>query len=313
MALDYANERYVLLYTRDTATWKLLDWEARAVLMFLLRKVDRAGVLDVGDDGLEGLAAVIEVPIEVVARAMPKLTARQTVVDDGASYALPNFLDAQETARSDKQRQRDSREKRRAGVLSRSVTDRHTRSQPVTCGHAESQPVTPILPSPGQSSPDSLSGARGRANPAQSTEPDEPPTQTCPAASRPPITPLVTLAVELLNAARLELDPTAQPIDADQGDEMAAAGHLRTLPEDRRESAIRHGVAAMAASVKAGRDTVGILRPGELFGPRSWRKWQAAPTESTPRGRDGPAGKPRALGQAHVSPTAVHVDGDQAL
>ena len=47
MPLDYANERFVLLYTRDTATWKLLDWEARAVLMFLLRKVDRSGVIDV--------------------------------------------------------------------------------------------------------------------------------------------------------------------------------------------------------------------------------------------------------------------------
>jgi len=123
----------------------------------------------------------------------------------------------------------------------------------------------------------------------------------------------VTLAVDLLNAARLEIDPTAQPIDADQGDEMAAAGHLRAIHEDKREAAIRHGVAAIAASVKAGRDTVAALRPGELFGPRSWRKWQAAPTEFTPRGRDGPSGKPRALGQAHVSPTAVHVDGDQAL
>ncbi len=105
---------------------------------------------------------------------------------------------------------------------------------------------------------------------------------------------LVALAVELLNAARLGIDPKAQPVDADQGDEMAAAGHLRGIPEDRREVAIRHGVAAIAASVKAGKDTIAALRPGELFGPRSWRKWQAAPTEFTPRGRDGPGGSRQA-------------------
>lgn len=317
MALDYANERYVLLYTRDTATWKLLDWEARAVLMFLLRKVDRAGVLDVGEDGIEGLAAVLEVPIDVVERAMPKLTARATVASTGSAFVLPNFLEAQETPRSDKQRQRDSRDRRRSVALSqnvtvssRNVTDRHAESHGVTSGHEVSQPVTPDQSSPGQSKPASLSGdAREAVRP----EPDEPPTQAGQGLARPPIAPHVALAVDLLNAARLEIDPTAQPIDADQGDEMAAAGHLRAIHEDKREAAIRHGVAAIAASVKAGRDTVAALRPGELFGPRSWRKWQAAPTEFTPRGRDGPSGKPRALGQAHVSPTAVHVDGDQAL
>lgn len=109
----------------------------------------------------------------------------------------------------------------------------------------------------------------------------------------------MTLAVELLNAARAEVDPASQPVDADQGDEMAAAGHLRAVPEGRREAAIRHGVAAITASVRAGVDTVGALRPGELFGPRSWRKWQAAPLEVTRRGRAGPAGRqPTPTGQA---------------
>ena len=142
--------------------------------------------------------------------------------------------------------------------------------------------------------PDSLSlGERARdpstpapAPMATGTEPD----------ARPVFAPLaayVTLAVGLLNAARHELDPAAQPVDADQGDEMAAAAHLRALPEDRRETAIRHGVAAITAAVKAGRETLGALRPGELFGPRSWRKWQAAPTVITARGRDGPGGGSR--------------------
>lgn len=166
MALDYANERFVLLYTRDTVTWKLLDWEARAVLMFLLRKVDRAGVIDVGEDGLEGLAALIEVPIDVVRRTAPQLLRRDTVASRSGYVVLPNFLAAQETPRSDRQRQRDSRETRRDVALAAerglvlpavhlalpAVTERDNddmeRDNTVTVGHAESQSVTPTLPDP---------------------------------------------------------------------------------------------------------------------------------------------------------------------
>ena len=43
--MDWANERYVRLYTRDTVTWKMWPWEARAIFPLLMRKVDRAGVL----------------------------------------------------------------------------------------------------------------------------------------------------------------------------------------------------------------------------------------------------------------------------
>lgn len=165
MPLDYANERFVLLYTRDTATWKLLDWEARAVLMFLLRKVDRSGVIDVGEDGIDGLAAVLEVPVDVVARALPKLIARKTVTESATSFAMPNFLDAQETPRSDKQRQRDSRERRRADA----VTNGHAVSRGVTDGHASHGPsrnVTPSQAKPSQpDQPDQEGEARATAAP----------------------------------------------------------------------------------------------------------------------------------------------------
>lgn len=108
----------------------------------------------------------------------------------------------------------------------------------------------------------------------------------------------VALAVELLNAARLEIDPAARPIDFDQGDEMALVGHLRGIPEDKREASIRHGVAAIAAAVKSGAATIGALRPGELVGPRSWRKWQAETVEPSARGRAAPPGRapPRKTG-----------------
>lgn len=115
--MDWANERYVRVYTRDTTTWKLLDWRGRTVLSLLIRKVDRAGVLDVGHDGVLGLAAVLELPIEIAEPGIAQLTASRggmpTVLDAGTAYVLPNFIEAQEAAASDPQRKRESRARRR--------------------------------------------------------------------------------------------------------------------------------------------------------------------------------------------------------
>ena len=44
--MDFPNERYVRLYTRETTTWRLLGWEGQALLPQVLRLVDRSGVLD---------------------------------------------------------------------------------------------------------------------------------------------------------------------------------------------------------------------------------------------------------------------------
>lgn len=132
-----------------------------------------------------------------------------------------------------------------------------------------------------------------------------------------PLARLVTLAARLLNDARSELDPAARPVVADMGDEMAAAACLRPLPEHQREPAVRHGVAAIAAAVRVGREPMDALRPGELFGPRSWKRWQAATTdriERAARGRDGPAGRQSpARGQAIAQPDLPRTDGDVTL
>lgn len=148
--MDWSNERYVRVYTRDTTTWKLLDWRARTVLLHLFRKVDRAGVLDVGADGVLGLAAVLELPFDIVEPGIAYLAASRgggvpTVIATGSAYVLPRFLEAQEAPQSDAQRQRESRSRRRDLALTpvtvprRFVTsghesgwDRHDNREPVT-------------------------------------------------------------------------------------------------------------------------------------------------------------------------------------
>lgn len=116
--MDWSNERYVRLYTRDTLTWKTWSWNTRSVFKAMLRKADRSGVIEVGAYGESGLAAVIECPyLEVVHEAIEQLTACGTVVYTGVAYVMPNFMAAQDATASDAHRQRESREKRRSHAL----------------------------------------------------------------------------------------------------------------------------------------------------------------------------------------------------
>lgn len=158
--MDWSNERYVRLYTRDTTTWKMLDWRARTVLLHLLRKVDRSGVLDVGADGIDGVVAMLELPAEVAEPGIAQLVRRGVVMHNEAAgeYTLPKFIEAQEAVQSDAHRARESRARRRdrslSGVTIRDalVTNRDDtitgRDATVTRGHAASHGVTPsFLPS----------------------------------------------------------------------------------------------------------------------------------------------------------------------
>ncbi len=160
--MDWINERYVRLYTRDTATWKVLTWQSRFVLMSMLRKVDRSGVLEVGNEGVRGLAAVIEVPIEIVDAGLPDLIDRETIVQSRGAFVMPKFLEAQECRTSDAQRKRESRERHRTSTLETNqsvdpVTRIADESHAVTRRHTESQRVTPSRTVPSRTVPSEIS------------------------------------------------------------------------------------------------------------------------------------------------------------
>lgn len=114
--MNFEDERYVRLYTRDTTTWKLWSWQARFVFMSLIRKVDRAGILEVGDDGVEGLAAVLEIPLDIVELGLAIITKKNskgeaTVEWSEGRIGIPNFIPAQECRSTDAKRARDYRER----------------------------------------------------------------------------------------------------------------------------------------------------------------------------------------------------------
>jgi len=144
--MNWSDERYVRLYVRDTTDWLVMPWQSRALLPLLLRKADRCGAVPFGRHGAAGLAVLVGLPPEVVQVGLAGLLDDGCITSGDGHLVFRNYLEAQESARSDKLRARESRE-RRAEILSRNVTKESqtvtASSQIVTESHDVSQLVTP--------------------------------------------------------------------------------------------------------------------------------------------------------------------------
>lgn len=155
--MDWTNERYVRIYTRDTTKMLLMRWDERCLFWDLLRKVDRAGILDLEGHGPPAVGVHLRCPPEVAERAVTVWLNAGWVEIRGDFLVIPSHIDAQESAQSDRQRQRDSRERRRdlaraevticdPGPCRRDTPAeiRDKSSQLVTVGHSvPSQPSQP--------------------------------------------------------------------------------------------------------------------------------------------------------------------------
>ena len=145
--MNWSDERYVRLFTRDTVTWLRWSFETRAIFCLMLRKVDRSGVLETGrGDKAEALALTLMAPIDMCRKALSEMVDCGTVAVGDASLVIPRFIEAQECRMSDKARQKESREKRAAAKLENHDDARHTLSHGVTGGHTVSHDVTPAVP-----------------------------------------------------------------------------------------------------------------------------------------------------------------------
>ena len=160
IGLDYADERYARLYTRDTPEWHVLTWQAKAVYCLLRRKVDRSGVVPLGRGGLRAVSALVGVPGDVGEPAMRELADAGYLDLDGSRVAVVEFIESETATKSDALRQAESRARRAACDVtkrddgSRNVTESHAVSHAVTQSHTPSQNVTLCLTDPGLTVPD---------------------------------------------------------------------------------------------------------------------------------------------------------------
>jgi hypothetical protein len=112
--LNFEDEHYVRIYTRDSKTWLRWGWEGQAVFMFLTRKVDKAGVLDEIESPTEDIALMTGLPAAIVEAGLPRLLKSGTVEIIGTTLVIPNYLPAQTVSKSDKLRAQDCRSRRSA-------------------------------------------------------------------------------------------------------------------------------------------------------------------------------------------------------
>jgi hypothetical protein len=111
--MNFEDEPYVRFYTRDTKTWLKLGFEGQTVLMHLLRKVDRAGVLDDVTDPVDDVALVIRAPIDFVRVGLERLLKTATVEIRGARLVVPRFVEGQTAIKTDRLRSAELRKRRR--------------------------------------------------------------------------------------------------------------------------------------------------------------------------------------------------------
>jgi hypothetical protein len=112
--VDWSNESYVRLYSRDTKTWILMGWQAHLLIGPMMRRLDRSGILEDVRDAAD-LAVILAdgTPIEIVEAGLAAMIKHNVIVVTEKGILMPNFMEAQSASKSDKLRQKESRDNRR--------------------------------------------------------------------------------------------------------------------------------------------------------------------------------------------------------
>lgn len=141
--MNFEDEAYVRIYTRDTKTWLKLEFEGQSVLMHLTRKMDRAGVLDDVTDPVADVALVVRCrDLEFVRVGLERLLETGTLELRGTRLIAPNYIRAQTAVKTDRLRAQEARKRRRdlARLESNGVHDVTPCDDPAEVQPAEAAP-----------------------------------------------------------------------------------------------------------------------------------------------------------------------------
>jgi len=116
--MRFEDEQYVRNYKRETPEWTLLDWQPRVLHPYILKFMDRAGILELGKSGWKALASLCRLPLDLLETHMPALLEDGCLrlVPDGKGGTLlfsPNYIEANEAKQSDAARKKAERERAR--------------------------------------------------------------------------------------------------------------------------------------------------------------------------------------------------------
>ena len=80
--MKYDDENWIKIYTRDTAGWVILSWQARGIALELSRKLPKStGELSLGRRGLEALGPLLRAPWSEI-----KVAVEELIVDGRLEY-----------------------------------------------------------------------------------------------------------------------------------------------------------------------------------------------------------------------------------
>lgn len=111
--MNWSDEHYVKVYTRETPNWAMLPWQSRALFLLILKKADKAGLIDLGKDHLRSLAAYLAVPIDFAEPGLAGLLAAGTCELRDGVLITPKFLEAQEARKTKIAASREFRDRAR--------------------------------------------------------------------------------------------------------------------------------------------------------------------------------------------------------
>ena len=100
--MNWAEAKHIKLYTEETPHWMMLPWESLAAYIFMLRKVDYSGAIDLNGSGMRGLAAMLRIPLDVLERALPPLIEERIILFTDDRLFIPDFLESQRSAASER-------------------------------------------------------------------------------------------------------------------------------------------------------------------------------------------------------------------
>jgi len=112
--VNWAEEKFVKVFTRDTPTWRSWPWQARALAPLLMRVLEHDGSLSVGRlDLTRAVALTVCLPEDVVAPGLAGMLEDGTLELRADRLWWPKFEEAQESRKSDALNSRNYRARQR--------------------------------------------------------------------------------------------------------------------------------------------------------------------------------------------------------